>query len=371
MITKKILAIALVLTCGLSRVSAGTTGVQNQKKEAPPEKSTVVILPIVFYTPETKLAGGIGGLMAFHPPGSPAGGRPAALSFYAIYTQLKQFSAKMEPEIYLQDEKSLIKGKLDIEQYPNKFWGFGENAPSSGEEGYTPRIFSVEVSFQRKILPKASLYAGIQIAFERLKVLRADCGGRISAGAVAGASGGTVAGLGFVLTRDNRDNIFYPHRGDYWQVTTVFNGKVLGGEFAYTSLKIDLRKYIPISSSQVLAVQGLLKAVGGTPPFYNYAKLGGDNTMRGYYSGRYRDKIMAAVQAEYRVTLSERFGAVGFVGLGDVAPRLGSFDFARLKSSIGAGLRYRVSRGEATNLRMDIAYGKGSSGFYLTANEAF
>ena len=371
MITKRILAIALVLGCILSRIFAMTTDGQIQKNGTRPEKSTVVILPIVFYTPETKLAGGIGGLMAFHPPGSPVGGRPWALSFYVICTQLKQFSAKMEPEIYLQDEKSLIKGKLDIERYPNKFWGFGENAPSSGEEGYTPRIFSVEVSFQRKILPRASLYAGIQVGFERLKILRADSAGRISAGAVAGASGGTVAGLGFVLTRDNRDNIFYPHWGDYWQVSTVFNGKVLGGDFAYTSLKIDLRKYLPISTSQVLAVQGVIKAVSGSPPFYNYSKFGGDSTMRGYYSGRYRDKIMAAVQAEYRMTLSGRFGAVGFVGLGNVAPRLGAFDFGGLKSSIGAGLRFRISRGEATNLRMDIAYGKGSSGFYFTANEAF
>jgi outer membrane protein assembly factor BamA len=371
MIRQRIRAFAL----GLASISFLLGGVAKafpgEEGGKPRDPSTVVILPVFFYTPETKMAGGVGGLLAFHPAWNPDGGRPTAISFYAIYTQLKQFSMKIEPEIYLGRENYLLKGKFGFERYPNKFWGYGDDAPATGEEGYTPRKFTIEASLMKKIVPRASLYGGVQVVFESLKILRSDAGGRIAAGSVAGARGGTIVGLGFILNRDSRDNIFYPRKGDYWVLTTVFNGKFLGGEFAYTSLRLDLRKFIPLSASGVLAIQGLVKAVGGVPPFYHYAQFGGDSMMRGYYTGRYADKIMAAVQAEYRMTLSGRFGAVGFAGLGNVAPRLGAFDFLNPKPSIGAGLRFRISRNEATNLRLDFALGRGSSGFYFTANEAF
>ena len=371
MTKRKFIAVVLALSAAGPFLPGASGAGLSGETGSPAGRSTIVVLPILFYTPETKLAGGVGGLLAFRPSANPDGGRPTAVNFYALYTQRKQFMARLEPEIYLDREKYLIKGKFGFERYPDKFWGFGDSAPSTNEEDYTPRMLSAEASFLKKIAPRASLYAGLQVIFQSFKIVSSDPGGRVATGSVPGATGGTVAGLGFVLNRDNRDDIFFPHRGDYWHLAAIFNGKALGGDFAYTSLKLDLRKFFPVSPSGVLAVQALLKAVGGNAPFYNYPKLGGDSMMRGYYSGRYTDKLLAAVQAEFRMALSARFGAVGFAGLGNVAPRPGAFDFGTLKPSLGAGLRFRVSRRETANLRLDFAWGKGSSGFYITANEAF
>ena len=93
--------------------------------------------------------------------------------------------------------------------------------------------------------------------------------------------------------------------------------------------------------------------------------------MRSYYAGRFRDKVMTAVQAEYRMPLFWRIGLVGFAGLGNVAPRPWALELDQLKYSYDAGLRYRVSSREATNIRMDVAFGQGTSGIYFTAREAF
>ena len=94
--------------------------------------------------------------------------------------------------------------------------------------------------------------------------------------------------------------------------------------------------------------------------------------MRGYYRGRYRDKNMIAFQMEYRIMpVWWRLGLVGFVGVGDVAGRLDRFDLGNFKYSYGFGIRYLFMREEKLNIRLDFAYGKGSSGFYIVLREAF
>ena len=147
--------------------------------------------------------------------------------------------------------------------------------------------------------------------------------------------------------------------------------RAFGGGFSYSHLKVDGRKYLPVGSRHVLAFHGQFQLISGTPPFTGYAKLGHDTMMRGYYSGRYRDKVMAAVQAEYRAPLFWRLGIVGFAGLGNVSPTIGTLDMGHPKYSYGAGLRFRVSSRETTNIRVDFASGKGTSGVYFTAREAF
>jgi hypothetical protein len=66
-----------------------------------------------------------------------------------------------------------------------------------------------------------------------------------------------------------------------------------------------------------------------------------------------------------------RLGLAGFVGAGDVAHSLGDFRLSELKYSAGAGLRFLVSQRERINLRLDAAFGKGTSGFYFGIFEAF
>jgi outer membrane protein assembly factor BamA len=345
-------------------------------QDAPPEAQAqktrgVIILPIVFYSPETKLAGGVGGLLTFRRAGAEASERPSSIYFYTIYTQKKQFSTSWEPEFYFGRESWLVKGRLLFERYPDKFWGTGPEALAAAEENYTPRTLVLEASVLRKILPEADIYAGLQFRYERFRVLSADPGGAIGKGAVPGSRGATVVGLGLALNRDTRDDIFFPRRGDYVIFSALFNSRALGGGFSYAHFKLDGRKYLPLAATQVLAFQGQLQLISGTPAFNGYAKLGSDSMMRGYYSGRYRDKVMAAVQAEYRAALFWRLGVVGFAGLGNVSPTLGAWDIGRLKYSYGAGIRFRVSSKEATNIRMDLAFGRGTSGLYFTAREAF
>ncbi len=370
---KNLLIAVFSLLLFLSPLRAASQATQESPQGEPAKKSStgVVIIPVLLYMPETKLGGGVGGLITFRSAMSAPTERPSSLYFYAIYTQLKQFSTQWEPEFYFQKEKYLLRSKLLFEKYPDKFWGIGSDTPDEAEENYTPRTFSVEASFQKRILAEQKLYAGLQYIFETYKMLKTDPGESLDQQAWPGSTGGTASGLGFIINWDTRDNIFTPRRGNYWQLSTYFNRKFLGSDFNYTTLKLDLRKFFPFTATHVLAFQALFQSATGEVPFKSYAKLGGDSIMRGYYSGRYRDHYLMAFQGEYRLPVWWRFGLAGFAGLGNVADKLGNLNPEEFKYSVGFGIRFLVVPKEGTNLRLDFAWGKGTSGFYFTARESF
>ena len=62
--------------------------------------------------------------------------------------------------------------------------------------------------------------------------------------------------------------------------------------------------------------------------------MGGEQLMRGYYLGRYRDNNLVAGQVEYRFLpfpFSKRLGAAAFLGAGTVAPKVGDLRLSQLK----------------------------------------
>ncbi len=113
----RVIAALAVVVFGLAPYAAALS--QDAPREAQVSKGgSVIILPIAFYSPETKLAGGIGGLLTFRRSGAVSTDRPSSFYFYVIYTQMKQFSMSWEPEFYFRKGTWLAKGRLLVERYP-------------------------------------------------------------------------------------------------------------------------------------------------------------------------------------------------------------------------------------------------------------
>jgi hypothetical protein len=93
--------------------------------------------------------------------------------------------------------------------------------------------------------------------------------------------------------------------------------------------------------------------------------------LRGYQGGRYRDRLMFAVQSEYRKTLGSRLGFVLFGGLGEVADKWDSFNTDDLLPAGGAGIRFNLSKKQRINLRADFAYGQNGWSWNFSVGEAF
>ena len=94
--------------------------------------------------------------------------------------------------------------------------------------------------------------------------------------------------------------------------------------------------------------------------------------MRGYYLGYRRDKQMIGWQAEYRMPLFWRIGAVAFAGNAVVGPQVNYLKFENIRTTAGLGLRFKLDTERKINLRIDAGFSSdGTNGLYLTIGEAF
>jgi outer membrane protein assembly factor BamA len=371
----------LVLFSVLILIFSTSQGLGREKKDLEKKKDKkigTVVLPIIFYMPETRWGFGGGGLLTYRAKNSPEEARPSSLYFQAYYTQNKQWGIELKPEIYLKNEDYIINAYFKMSKFPNKFWGIGNDTPDL-EEGfededylnYTPKMFNFDLSVQRRIISQERLYAGVRFKYEKLDILEVAPLGLLVSGEVPGSSGGKLASLGFILNWDRRDNIFFPRSGNYFQLTADFNSPSFGSDFKFTTFKFDLRKYFPIFKLHVFAVQAILQSVTGEPTFRHMSEIGGELVMRGYYTGRYRDLSMMVLQTELRMKIWKLLGAVVFASVADVAEKIGELSLGNLKYTVGVGLRILVVPKEGTNIRLDYGFGKNTSGFYIMANEVY
>lgn len=335
------------------------------------DKVGITILPILYYTPETKLAFGAGSLFTYRFGLFFKQARPSTLFLAAVYTQMKQFNLQVKPEIYLKNNSVFLTGSFLAERFPTKFWGIGAEADESLEESYTPQTYFMEIGLQRKLFQKTSLYLGVKYHLESCRIVEKKAGGLLDQGLISGSDGGLLSGLGLIINFDNRDNIFYPVSGYYLQAFGFWNDRMFGSDFNYFSFRLDLRNYLTVADCQVLAFQAILDTSLGEVPFYKLPRIGGDSLLRGYYNGRFRDRNLLAFQAEYRFPIWRKFSGVVFGAMGSLADRFRDFTWDNLKYAAGLGLRFKIIPKENANLRIDFAFGPGSTGIYFKAGESF
>jgi outer membrane protein assembly factor BamA len=346
-----------------ARVEEGST----KPKDA--YKAHLVAFPFINYSPETKLSFGGGGILNFRAGRNKEQTRASTVWAFGTYTLAKQFQVVVKPEIYFERNNFFLSGNIRYERTPQKFFGVGDSLPTTEEESYTPRILTFQVGVKKKFL--GHMFAGIQYNFEQMTMEKVEPGGLLSSGSITGSRGGLCSGFSLSVDWDTRDGVLYPRKGVFLLIAADTYGALSGSDFAFTSLKLDCREYFLVAPNQVLALQVYIRSTAGEVPFHKLSMLGGETLMRGYYRGRFRDKDILAVQAEYRVMVTKRIGVVGFAGLAGVFPAFAEFTFRTIKHSVGTGIRYMVNKREGTTLRVDMAWGQASFGLYFTAQEAF
>ena len=346
----------------IASMSFGQSGADTLRASGP----TIYPLPIFFYTPETGAAGGAAALLLYRDHGS---SRASSITGDIIYTQKKQIIVEFSGDQYFSRGVYRLQTDLLGQQYPNKLFGIGNDTPSGSEEDYTPKSFQIKATLSARIMPNVNV--GPSLRYESVSMREVDPTRLIATRTLTGSTGGASSGLGFVANWDSRDNTFAAYTGSFYQFTALFYQKSFGGDFNYSDFQFDLRNFFEVTKGQVLAVQAGAELMGGDVPFNNLARFGGQNLLRGYYDGRYRDKNGAALQAEYRVPVWWRFGVVGFAGIAQVADRVAQFGLNRFWFAAGAGVRFAWSPEERINIRLDYGIGSHSDGMYITVTEAF
>lgn len=331
------------------------------------QKLNFILLPIVFSSPDTRLAFGVLPNLVFRTRTS---SNPSSIRMDAYYTLNRQYHILLRPTLWLSNDSWNLSGKFSFKKWPTSFYGIGNSTDEEEQEKFTETLY--ESSLEVATRMGSHYYAGLEYALRYARITPFDDSGRLASGEITGSSNHLVTTLGILLRRDTRDNHYFPSKGSYHTLSAASSIKAIGSDFSYTRFSLDLRKYLNLSrkSSHVLALQGMVSVATGTVPFRSLASVG--STLRGYSSVRYIDRNQMALQAEYRfVPIWRRLGATIFAGAGDVFNRVDDLHPDRLKFSVGFGIRYLFSRSEKINIRLDYGFGKESSGNYLDLFEAF
>lgn len=104
-------------------------------------------------------------------------------------------------------------------------------------------------------------------------------------------------------------------------------------------------------------------------PWTEYAYVGGNQRMRGYYEARYMDRNVVEAQVELRQHIKGRSGVVAWAGFANVFRDTHSWQFWQTLPNGGFGYRWRFKPG--VNVRLDLGFTRNGPGFIFAINEAF
>ncbi|NOQ97246.1 MAG: BamA/TamA family outer membrane protein [Calditrichae bacterium] len=327
--------------------------------------------PYAFYTPETQLAFGAGALVYFRTT-TKQPVRPSKILLSGYYTTNNQYYIKLAPVIYFPGmDQDIIDVKFIYSKEIGKFYGIGQSTPEFENPKYTMRTWRAYIEYSGFTFVSSSFHTGLIYEYSPNDVIDQQKNKFLINDVYTGSTGGTVAGLGVLMIFDKRDNIFFPTENHLYKIRAQFFGSYFGGDFEYHRWIIDMRQYFSTNNEHIFAFQAYAEYTAGDPPFFRFPALGGDQRMRGYFYGRFRDKIYLMTQAEYRKIVWWRLGVAAFFGMGDVAGDFNKFNTRTLKFSYGAGLRFVFDKEEKINVRCDFGFGKDTSGIYFALEEAF
>ncbi len=336
------------------------------------EKSGTVVIPLLYFTPDTRWAFGGAGVHYFKlQPKDDIGNetRMSYIQFLADYTQNRQLDLWSVWNVFTNNEDYLLKGELRYRNFPDRFYELGNRSRPESEEFYSYNLVSIKSLFLKQVHP--GLFAGFDYHYEREFGFRYTEGGLLESGAITGYQGGTGSALGAVAVYDTRDNVINAYKGRLAEFSSYFYRPVIGSTFQFTVLNGLYQQYWQVKPKHVLALQTRVRLAYGDVPFLDMSTLGNDDLLRGYPKNRYRDRHFAATQLEYRFPLFWRLGLVTFAGAGDVFNDLTDWSWRTTKYSVGTGLRFIVNPAERLNIRFDYGRGREGGYFYFIVSEAF
>lgn len=234
------------------------------------------------------------------------------------------------------------------------FWGTGPQSLSGQRSTYNlqERGLGLNLSFT----PIKHLRLGVGVDYSSNRVfdgrdIRFGKVTEIFGSSLPGlAQGAALLGSSIFAELDLRDEPGNAKRGVYAKFTVTSNDSVGRGDFGYIQYLLDARGYIPLGTHRrVLALRFLgnfNEEKGGSQiPFFRLARLGDQNTMRGYDTYRFHDRHAAMLSVEYRYQLIPGLGAIFFSDIGQVYSRRSQFNTSNIHATGGGGIQFITKRG--------------------------
>jgi hypothetical protein len=334
-------------------------------------KARFLLYPVFAYSPETSLEVGVSGLYLYNARKNPDN-RLSEIQAFMFATVNEQYGAWFDHFLYGHEDRWFFLGRLRFQRFPLFYYGVGPQARKEDETVLQANYTLIKERVLRKVLP--DLFVGLELDYQQLYNVRFANEAEESHRNLPGGRGTSNLGLGFGIVYDSRHNPLNVRKGAFAELAYLHYDNAWGSEFSFNTVVADVRLFRNIRKNQVLALQASGAFMGGEVPFNQLAMLGGEMLMRGYYTGRFRDRNFVAAQAEYRwlpFPFSKRFGGVLFASAGTVSPETSMLAREQWHPAVGAGLRFLVFPKKDIFIRADFALTPEGTGLYIYTGEAF
>jgi len=338
-------------------------------------KPQLLIYPTLAFAPETSWEIGFSTLYVYFANGDTTN-RLSEINGFTFYTLQNQYGLWFKHALYSDKDRWFFLGRLRLQSFPLFYHGIGVNTP----EDYIARVEANQIIIKERVLRKLkkNLFLGLEFDYQRLAAVDfvlAEPGDQAFEMPLGGEGSDNI-GFGFGLVQDNRHNVLNVRKGFFSELAFLHYNPAWGSTFNFTSVLSDTRVYRPVGNHSVLAAQLLGEFTFGEVPFNQMALMGGEEMMRGYYYGRYRDNNQLAAQVEYRFlpipfSFTDRIGAVLFAGAGSVFNQLDNLEVSNFVFAGGTGLRFLVFPKKDIWARLDFAWTEEGSGVYIFIGESF
>jgi outer membrane protein assembly factor BamA len=332
----------------------------------------LIFTPVVSYAPETNLSFGLGMKGLFKLNGSGDETRTSNIPLTVQYSVENKYLFFSGFDIFWPQERYVLTGNVRVQSFPSLFFGVGQDSPKSNQEEFGFSRLLVEPIFLKNMFIPY-LYFGGGLRYNRISNVDFISDGLLANSLQTGALGSTSVGGQLAAIYDSRDNLLNAKNGVYLRLTHGFYGKLLGGTHDFELTRLDMRYYTqPFKkSNSVLAFQFTMHFSHGDTPLQELGRLGGSESLRGYFEGRYTDRNLFVTQVEWRQKISRLWGVTAFTGVGSVASSIGQFDISSLRPAVGVGVRFLIDPEEDLNLRLDFGAGQEKINYYFKIAEAF
>ena len=325
----------------------------------------VLPLPTISYSPETKTAYGVVSLFnikAYKDTNT----RLSNASLEFKYTSNKQIIFETDWTFFFNKEKWFSKGMLHYSKYPDLYFGIGDKISDTSEVQYSSNRFLVQSNALKSF--GKGFFLGPTFRYIDYSKIEQTAGNSLFPELRNGLS--TVS-FGIEELWDRRDNILTPSIGHFMNVGVDYNLGANKNE-TYYRLKIDLRYYKKLSPTLTWSNRLFMRHASKNTAFFDLPMAGGDQFVRGFRLGKYRDFSLQTLQTEFRSKVYKSIGLALFGGITSLKKDAYREMNQSLKWNTGIGLRIRMDKKEQTNLRFDYALGSNNnSGFYVAFGESF
>ncbi|WP_285010437.1 polymerase [Pedobacter faecalis] len=334
-------------------------------------------VPVFRYSQEIGAELGLGLIYSAYMDRADLTNRSSNFTGVASASTKGQYNISLKSDIWTKGNIYHLVNEIRFRKMPFDFFGVGNETIEADKNRLVQGSVKIVVEAEKKLVPR--MYTGISAGFENYHFTDKQVTGTFAANEeLVHKVGGSVIYAGLSQSFDTRDNANYTTAGFLGRISYQYAPDFYGGDnFTGSMIRANVRNFWSLNRKLVLGLNGLYHTVQGkNTPFYMLPQLGNDEMMRGYYTGRYRDRNLLAAQAELRFRYNNRFGLAVFGGGGQVFDN-GGFAFKSFKPSYGAGGRYFFDPEKGLSVRVDYGIGekraneKRQAGFYVSLAEAF